>query len=425
MDFYLNFSTTGTKVLTFDYLNTVGTDNLVVQLSTDGGATFGAALSTLTTSAAWTTQTIQLGSSTSTTCVVRLVATSDYGSGAADIGVDNVSITVPTPACATTPSPSNAATGVAQITTLSWAAVSGATGYDVYLGTTSGSLSLVSSNQAGTSYSPASLNASTTYYWRVVPVNTYGNRASACSEWSFTTTAPVPTISVGTLTAFGNQCVNTTSSAGSFTVSGVNLTGNVSIAALSGYSYCLTAGGSYTSTLSIPASGTLASTLVYVKFTPTAASAFNGNIVVSSSGATSVNVAASGTGVNTSISTQPSASAATYCTSGAATPLTVAATAASGSAFSYQWYSNTSASTSGGTAVGTNSASYTPSTASNGTLYYYCVVSGCGTAATSTVSGAITTGACIIMANGSTTLTGNANFYDSGGPGGAYLDNES
>jgi hypothetical protein len=425
MDFYLNFSTVGTKVLTFDYLNTVGTDNLVVQLSTDGGATFGAALTTLTTSTAWTTQTINLGSSTSTTCVVRFVATSDWGSGAADLGVDNVSITIPTPTCATTPSPSNAATGVAQLPTLSWAAVSGATGYDVYLGTTSGSLSLVSTNQAGTSYSPASLNASTLYYWRVVPVNTYGNRASGCSEWSFTTSAPTPTISVGTLTAFGNQCVSTTSAAGSFTVSGINLTANVDIAALSGYSYSLTAGGTYTTTLSIPASGTLASTLVYVKFNPTAAITYNGNIVVSSTGAPSQNVAATGTGVNTTISTQPSSAAATYCTNGTAAALTVAVTAASGSAFSYQWYSNTIASTSGGTAVGTNAASYTPLTTTNGTLYYYCVVSGCGTAATSTVSGAITTGACINMSNGSTTLSGNANFYDSGGPGASYGNNES
>jgi hypothetical protein len=219
--------------------------------------------------------------------------------------------------------------------------------------------------------------------------------------------------------------VNTTSSAGSFTVSGINLTGNVNIAALSGYTYCATVGGTYTSTLSIPASGTLASTNVYVKFSPTAASTYSGNTVVSSTGATSANVAASGTGINTTISTQPSSATATYCPSAAATALTVAATAAGGSSFSYQWYSNTSASTSGGTTVGTNAASYTPLTTTNGTLYYYCVVSGCGTAATSTVTGAITTGACINMSTGSTTLTGNANFYDNGGPSADYTNNQS
>ena len=326
--------------------------------------------------------------------------------------------TPPLPACPITPSPATAATAVAQLPTLSWAAVTGATGYDVYLGTTSGSLTLVSSNQAGTTYSP-SLSALTLYYWRVVSRNQYGPATGGCTQWSFTTAAPTPTISVGTLTAFGNACVNSNVGPNSFTVSGINLTANVNLAALSGYSYCLTSGGIYTSTLSIPASGTLASTLVYVKFNPTAASAYGGNIVATSTGANTQNVVASGTGVNTSIATQPSAASATYCPNASATALTISATAASGSTFSYQWYSNTSASTSGGSPVGTNAASYTPLTTSNGTLYYYCVVSGCGTSsATSTVSGAISTGACINMTNGSTTLSGNTNFYDDGGPGG-------
>jgi hypothetical protein len=79
MDYYLDFSSAGTKVLTFNYINVDGSDNLRIQLSTDGGATFGAAIATLATSATWTTQTIQLGTSTSATCVVRLLATADWG----------------------------------------------------------------------------------------------------------------------------------------------------------------------------------------------------------------------------------------------------------------------------------------------------------------------------------------------------------
>ncbi len=335
-----------------------------------------------------------------------------------------------TATCPTSPSPATAATGVSQLTTLSWTAGSNSSTYDVYLSTTQSDVdnqlagAKVSSNQSGTSYTPT-LSASTTYYWRVVPKSAHGMSPSGCTTWSFTTSAPSPTLTVSSLSAFGNQCVSTTSAAGTFNVSGINLTGNVSIAALTGYSYCLTSGGTYTSTLSITASGTLASTPVYVKFTPSSATTFNGNIVVSSSGATSQNVAASGTGVNTSISTQPSSSAATYCSGVTATALTIAATSANGSAFTYQWYSNTTSSTSGGTAVGTSSTSYTPSTSSAGTLYYYCVVSGCGASATSNVSGAITTSSCIIMSNGSTTLSGSTNFYDSGGSGGNYSNNET
>ncbi|WP_431243373.1 hypothetical protein ACQ9BO_01495 [Flavobacterium sp. P21] len=59
----------------------------------------------------------------------------------------------------------------------------------------------------------------------------------------------------------------------------------------------------------------------------------------------------------------------------------------------YQWYSNTTPSTTGGTSLGTsngaNTATYTPQSGTVGTLYYYCVISGtCGSAVTSTISGA-------------------------------------
>ncbi len=51
---------------------------------------------------------------------------------------------------------------------------------------------------------------------------------------------------------------------------------------------------------------------------------------------------------------------------------------ASGTSLSYQWFSNTSASTSGGTSLGSangaQTATYTPPSTSEGTTYYYCVV---------------------------------------------------
>jgi hypothetical protein len=73
------------------------------------------------------------------------------------------------------------------------------------------------------------------------------------------------------------------------------------------------------------------------------------------------------------------------------TPLSVTATTSVG-VISYQWYSNTIASTTGSPiAVGTNSNTYTPLTTSPGTLYYYCVVTNtAGCSATSAVSGAVT-----------------------------------
>ena len=70
------------------------------------------------------------------------------------------------------------------------------------------------------------------------------------------------------------------------------------------------------------------------------------------------------------ITTQPAAS--TSVVEGAAVTLGVSAT---GSNLTYQWYSNTTNSTTGGTPIpGATAATYTPSTAAPGTTYYYCVV---------------------------------------------------
>lgn len=123
------------------------------------------------------------------------------------------------------------------------------------------------------------------------------------------------------------------------------------------------------------------------------------------------------------ITAQPSTTVQNLCQGNSATALSVTAT---GTTLSYQWYSNTTATTSGGTPVGTSSASYTPVTTATGTLYYYCVVSAaCGASVTSNVSGAVNvtaipsapSGTINVSANpscGAATLTysaPNANIY--------------
>jgi hypothetical protein len=91
-----------------------------------------------------------------------------------------------------------------------------------------------------------------------------------------------------------------------------------------------------------------------------------------------------------SISVQP-VSPAAICQGLSLSPLTV--TASNGTpALTYQWYSNTINSNSGGTSLGSGSGaqtnSYTPPTGTAGTVYYYCVVSasgsGCGDASSNT-----------------------------------------
>jgi len=149
-----------------------------------------------------------------------------------------------------------------------------------------------------TSFNVTGLSPNTTYYY-VVRATNAGGTSSNSNEISVTTTAASATLTAGTLAAFGAVCVNSTATPLSFTLNGSNLTGDVTVGPLAGYAFSTTSGGTYASTLTLtPASGSISQT-VFVQFTPTSAASFNGNIPVSGGGATAVNVAASGTGVNT------------------------------------------------------------------------------------------------------------------------------
>lgn len=92
----------------------------------------------------------------------------------------------------------------------------------------------------------------------------------------------------------------------------------------------------------------------------------------------------------------------------AAAALSITAT---GTAISYQWYSNTSNSNSGGSSLGAANGAqtsiYTPSTAVESTLYYYCVVSGtCAVQNSST--------AAVIATNTDTWLGGGTDSWNTG-----------
>lgn len=90
----------------------------------------------------------------------------------------------PLPVAAGTPSPADAASGVLTASSLTWSAVTGATSYDVYLGTSASPA--FASNVTGTSFAPPSLTTSTTYFWKIVPKNQCGSAAD-CPVWSFRT----------------------------------------------------------------------------------------------------------------------------------------------------------------------------------------------------------------------------------------------
>lgn len=131
-------------------------------------------------------------------------------------------------------------------------------------------------------------------------VTNIGGGSSANLTCSGTVAPSSPTLTVGSLTGFGDQIVNTVSSEKNYTVSGINLTGDVTITPPSNFEISTVTGALFVPTSPItltPVDGTLGNTTIYVRFAPTVVQAYAGNITHVSSGATSQNVAVSGNGV--------------------------------------------------------------------------------------------------------------------------------
>jgi hypothetical protein len=246
----------------------------------------------------------------------------DCATTAASNGTITVTLTSAPATCPTLTAPANAATGVSLAPTLTWTAGAYTSSYDVYLSTNQTDvtnqsvIARVSTSQAGTSYNSAALSPSTLYYWRVVPMNSVGTAATGCTTRSFTTAAATPTISQsGTLSAF-SACANVASAQQSFSVSGLYLSGNLVVTAPTGFSVSTTSGAGFTSSVSLtPSSGTVSSTLIYVRMNALASNPTSGNIVCSSTSASSVNVAVSGTVANTAATTTTGASSSITGTS--------------------------------------------------------------------------------------------------------------
>jgi predicted RNA-binding protein with TRAM domain len=171
-----------------------------------------------------------------------------------------------------------------------------------------------------TTHTATGLASNTTYYFRVRANNAAGSSAwSSTSSGYATTVAASPTLSGTSLTAFGNVCINTTTSPNSFTINGAALTSaDVTVSSLSGFTFSTTAGGTYTSTLTLSQAGGTYAQDIYVKFNPTAVQSYGGNIVIGGGGATSVNVAASGSGIAGSVSVTTTA-ASSITSTGAST----------------------------------------------------------------------------------------------------------
>jgi gliding motility-associated-like protein len=140
---------------------------------------------------------------------------------------------------------------------------------------------------------------------------TYTN-AGGCQS-TFTVTVAPPTITTsGILNAF-TKCFGSSSTPQSFTVSGVNMSAGITVNALDGFEYSLTSNGTYTTTLTVGAAGTIASTSVFVRMQSSANNAnySSANISLTSTGATPIDMAV--TGSTTTLNTGTASSNQVLC----------------------------------------------------------------------------------------------------------------
>jgi hypothetical protein len=117
-----------------------------------------------------------------------------------------------------------------------------------------------------------------------------------------TAAAADPAISASGTPAAVNTTYGTASaSPTTFSVSGANMTAGILVTPpTTAFEVSLTSGSGYADTLTVGAAGTIASTTVYLRLKPTAtvaSSPYSGNIVLSSTGASSVNVATASSSV--------------------------------------------------------------------------------------------------------------------------------
>lgn len=171
-DLFVNCATAApTKALTFDYINTSGSDSLVIYISTNGGASFTRVDSSRAT-AVWRTKTVFFNSSSATT-VVRFEATSDFGT--TDIGLDNIKL-VDFPNCSGTPVGGvtvSTLTSVCNATTPFTLSVNGATfaaglTYQWQKSTNGTTWDNITTNGTGATYNAAGISANTWFRRQII-----------------------------------------------------------------------------------------------------------------------------------------------------------------------------------------------------------------------------------------------------------------
>lgn len=316
--------TTGVGTVTFWGSASTTSGSVQVNYSTDGGTTWNAATGspfTLTTGAA-VQKTATINSSaanilvqfyrTAATVYIDDIAWTSYSSVCTAPGTQASAVTFPSVGTITLDVNWTNGTGAGRVVKMnsSNSFTAPATGSNpststawansgeqvVFNGTGSGSVTITG------------LASSTTYYFRVYeycsPDRVYQTTTATSNPNSQTTNASgSPTLSTSALSSgFSSVCVNTLAGTNpSFTISGSNLTtAALSVSGNAVYTFATSAGGSYSNPLNLgnnTCAGTNCYTQnIYVRFTPTATSTYDGNFTISGGGASDATVAVTGSG---------------------------------------------------------------------------------------------------------------------------------
>jgi murein DD-endopeptidase MepM/ murein hydrolase activator NlpD len=169
----------------------------------------------------------------------------------------------------------------------------------VFMTWTGGSATLSSTNVTFVSSSRLDLSVATDAEaddWTVRVTNPDG-KVSNTATFSVVTQTPTISVSATSLSNFGSVGVGQNSVPQSYTVSGNNLSADVTIQAPTGFQISQSSTSGFTDTLTLTRSaGSVPATTIYARFSPQTSGGQTGNISHTSSGATARYVSVSGTG---------------------------------------------------------------------------------------------------------------------------------
>ena len=219
--------------------------------------------------------------------------------------------------------------------------------------------------------------------------------------------ASLPTVTgIATFTTF-SSCASSVSSEQTFTVSGANLLDNLVVTAPTGYEFSLTSVTGFVSSFFLtPTAGTVEPTTIYVRLAANAINGASGDITLTSTGATTVNVP-TGIAVVSPLSvagtitiTAPS----TVCSVTNSTLLTL-----EGNTGTIQWQSSTDNSVFSNISDATGQT-YTATNLLATTYYKAVVTSGACASATTAVAATITVNPTPVIAAKTATICSGSNF---------------